>query len=127
MLLLLCFILNHHEFFFPHKFQICSFVIFPKQLFAAYKEIHNLTIFDHTQRSTTTERRITIGGQIIAVMEIVPQIEIDWLQLIFGNALLQPISVRNCTGPERVVFCILIFDIIPRSALVGFSLLRATN
>ena len=35
--------------------------------------------------------------------------------------------MRNFLGPERGVFCILIIDIILKSALVGFSLLRASD
>ena len=38
-----------------------------------------------------------------------------------------PISVRDCPGSEHGVFCILIVDLILRSSLVGFSLLRARN
>ena len=35
--------------------------------------------------------------------------------------------MRNCPGPERIFFCILIIDHIFRRALVFFSLLRAIN
>ena len=35
--------------------------------------------------------------------------------------------MSNFLGPERGVFCILIIDIILKSALVGFSLLRASD
>ena len=40
---------------------------------------------------------------------------------------MHPTSVRYCPGPEHGVFYISIVDIILRSALVGFSLLRASN
>ena len=55
------------------------------------------------------------------------QIYITWLQLIFGNTLLYPISVRDFPGPEHSVFFIFIVDIISRSALVGFSRLHASG
>ena len=35
--------------------------------------------------------------------------------------------MRDFPGPEHGVFCISIVDIISRSALVGFSILRASN
>ena len=35
--------------------------------------------------------------------------------------------MRNCPGTERGVLCIAIVDIISRSSLVGFSLLRASD
>ena len=38
-----------------------------------------------------------------------------------------PISVSGCPGPECGIFCILIVDLIFRSALVLFSLLLARN
>ena len=44
---------------------------------------------------------------------------------ILGNALLQPKRVSDCPGPERDILSIAIVDIISRSALVRFSLLRA--
>ena len=37
------------------------------------------------------------------------------------------ISVSNCTGHEHGVFCILIIDLILRSALAGFSMLCASD
>ena len=52
---------------------------------------------------------------------------VAWIHLIFCNTLMHPISVSDCPGPERGVFCILIFDLISSSALVCFSLLRASN
>ena len=50
-----------------------------------------------------------------------------WLQVIFGNALLSPVSFSNFTGPERGIFCVSIFDIISRSVPVVFSMLRPSN
>ena len=85
---------------------------------------HSLFITTHTKN---TERRSTIRGRMIVVREIFTQIEITWIQLILGNILLCPISVRSCPGPECGVFCILIVDLILRSALVGFILLRASD
>ena len=38
-----------------------------------------------------------------------------------------PVTARDCPGPERGVLCILIIDLILGSALVGFSLLHASN
>ena len=38
-----------------------------------------------------------------------------------------PVSVLNYPGPERNIFCISIVDLILRSALVLFSLLREIN
>ena len=35
--------------------------------------------------------------------------------------------MSNCPGPELVVFCIAIVDLILRSAVVVFSLLHASN
>ena len=43
------------------------------------------------------------------------------------NTLLYPVSVVNFPGPERGVFCILIVNLISRSAPLVFSLLRAIN
>ena len=60
-------------------------------------------------------------------MKISTQTKISWIQLIFGNTLLYPVSVSNLPEPERGIFCILIVDIIFRSTLVVFSLLRASN
>ena len=57
------------------------------------------------------------------VREIVNQIQIAWLQLIFGNTLLYLVSVTDCTGPEHGILCILIVDIISRRAYIGFILL----
>ena len=37
-----------------------------------------------------------------------------------------PITVRNCLGPEHGMFSIAIDDLILRSALLGFSLLRTS-
>ena len=61
------------------------------------------------------------------VREISTQIKTTWIQLIFGNALLQPTSVRKCPGPEYVVFCIEIVDITFIRSLAGFSLLRSMD
>ena len=47
--------------------------------------------------------------------------------MIFANTLLHPASVRNCPGSELGIFCISIVDIILRSVLVVFGLLRASN
>ena len=47
--------------------------------------------------------------------------------LVSGNTLLYPVSVSYCPGSEQDVFCISIIGIILRSALVLFSLLRASN
>ena len=38
-----------------------------------------------------------------------------------------PISVSDFPEPEGGVFCVFIVDLISRSVLVGFSLLRASN
>ena len=38
-----------------------------------------------------------------------------------------PISVSDCPGPERGVFYISIVDLVSSSALVGLSLLCASN
>ena len=43
--------------------------------------------------------------------------------VILGNTLLQPTSVSDWSGTERDVLSIAIVDLIPRSALVMFSLL----
>ena len=43
------------------------------------------------------------------------------------HEILYPVSVSNCLGPDHGIFCILIIDLILRSALVVFSLLRACN
>ena len=50
---------------------------------------------------------------------------IDRLQVNYGNPLLYPVSVSDCTSPERVVFCISIVDLISKSAVVLFTLLCA--
>ena len=55
------------------------------------------------------------------------QKQIDWIPVISGNTLLYPVSVRDCPGPKRGVFCILILDLISRSALVLLILLCASN
>ena len=52
------------------------------------------------------ERRRTVRGWLIVIRKITNQIKIAWLQLIFNNKLLYPISVSNCPGTERGVFCI---------------------
>ena len=81
---------------------------------------HHLTILlfyrPHTEN---TEIQSTVGGRLIVVREIVTQIYISWLQLIFGNKLLHPISARNLSVLERGVFCIAIVDIILIRALLG--------
>ena len=61
------------------------------------------------------------------VKEILTQTLSAWIQLIFGNTLLHPVSVRDLPVPERGVFYILIVDIILRITLVVFSMLRAIN
>ena len=38
-----------------------------------------------------------------------------------------PVSVIDCPGTERGLFCISIIDLVLRSALIFFSLLRASN
>ena len=52
---------------------------------------------------------------------------ITWIQVILGNTLMYPVSVNNYPRPERGVFCILIVDLISKSALKFFSLLFAIN
>ena len=64
---------------------------------------------------------------MIVVREILTHIKITWLQEIFGNELLYPVSLRDCPGLERGIFCISIVDTILRRDLVVFSLLRARN
>ena len=46
---------------------------------------------------------------------------------MLDNPLLYQVSVRNLPGPEHGVFYISIIDLILRSELVLFSLLRASN
>ena len=75
----------------------------------------------------TTERWSTIEGHLKVTRKIFNQTKIAWIQVIFGNTLLYPVSLSNCPGPERGVLCISIVDIISRSTLVVFSLLRAIN
>ena len=40
---------------------------------------------------------------------------------------MKPISVSDFPGPERGVFCISIVDLILRSTLVAFTMLRASD
>ena len=47
--------------------------------------------------------------------------------MILGNPLLQQVSVINFPGPECCVFCIFIFDLISKSTLALYNLLRASN
>ena len=68
-----------------------------------------------------------MGGQMIVVRYIFTQTNIPWLQVIFGNTLLHTFSVRDCPGTDCGVFWIWIVDIISRSALLVFSLLRASS
>ena len=75
----------------------------------------------------TTERRRTIRCQLIFVREILTQTWTAWFQVIFENILLYPVSVSYWVGPDCGIFCILIVDIILRSSLLDFSLLRAIN
>ena len=46
---------------------------------------------------------------------------------VSDNTLLYPASVRDCSGPERGVLCISIVDLIFRSAMAVFSMLRAIS
>ena len=64
---------------------------------------------------------------MIVVRYILNQAQITWLQVIFVNTLLYPISMSNCLGPECGVFCISIVNLILRSVLVVFSLVSAIN
>ena len=45
----------------------------------------------------------------------------------YGNPLLYPVSVRDFPSPELGVFCIYIVGFISKSALVLFTLLRASK
>ena len=72
-------------------------------------------------------RQSSIRGQPFVVRQILNHTIISWIQVILGNTLLYPVSVKDCPGPECGVFCILTLNIISRSALVLFSLLRARN
>ena len=83
--------------------------------------------FFYHSHTANTERCILIGGWVIVRREIETQIKIAWIQIIFGNALVQPTIVCDSPWPERGIFGIVIVDIISRSALVWLCLLCASD
>ena len=74
-----------------------------------------------------TKSWINIRGQPIVMIQIFNQTETDRLEVNYGNALLYTVSVIDCLRPGSSVLCILIVDIILKSALILFSLLRVSN
>ena len=64
---------------------------------------------------------------MIVARYIWTQTQITWLQVIFGNKLLYPVSMSNCHGPECWNFFIYIVDLMLRRTLVVFSMLCASN
>ena len=64
---------------------------------------------------------------MIVVREILSQTQMKRNQEIFGDTLLYPVILSDCPGSKRGVFYILVVDLILRSALVVFILLRSSN
>ena len=62
------------NFYFLVNIEYVPFWYFWTQFLSADKEIHNIPIFDHPQRSATTEIWITIGGKQIMARDILTQI-----------------------------------------------------
>ena len=132
--LLLCTIWNYHgTLIFSQTLNLFLSDIIEYNYFASDITIHKfrfLIIINFGfcyPNHATTEVWSTIGGKNDWGEGDHESDKITWLQVFLGNALLYPVSVSNCPGPERVVFCISIVDIIPRSTLVVFSMLRAIN
>ena len=123
--ILLCFIINHHQNLLNSKNCINFFVIFCNTMFC-YIKVHlwSPKIFDHRQKAKF-ERWGSIRGRPTVVRDIVTLVYIVWIQWFLGNTLLKPTSVSYFPGPENDVLSVVIIDLISRSALVGFSLLCA--
>ena len=59
------------------------------------------------------------------VVDISIQLLIDQIQVKCVNTLLYPVSVSNCTNPERGILGIFIGDLTSTSALLLLTLLSA--
>ena len=64
---------------------------------------------------------------LIVASNILTQTKITYLQVLFTNTLLYPVSLSYCLLPEHGAFCILTVDIMMISAPIVFSILCASN
>ena len=121
--------------FFSHKHRIYSCVLFLNtNIFGSDKEIHNLQFLINNNKysnqaqviKTNDHWRTGIYKGSANRCEGDCDSDLNFMDsAILGNTLLQPKRVSDCPRPERDILSIAIVDIILRSALVRFSILRA--
>ena len=136
---LLCFILKFVYHCFPRKFRISGFLVFSVTIIRSSKRIITISIYNinihqhlklhnsHYIKSANNKQQSNIRGRMIVVSQILNQVQIYRLQVDYRNQLLYSVSVINCPSSEHGVLCILIVDIVSKSALVLFTLLSARN
>ena len=125
------------ELCFSQKYRICLFMLYPNETFLQYtKKSINFDFWSSTASEDTklllsnqgnTKIRSSIGGLMIVMRKILIQNLTAWLQVLFGNKLLHPVSVSNFPGPKHGVFYILIVDLILRGAMLLSSMVCASN
>ena len=134
LLFLSCLLLNcHRTFLFLQKLNLFIFGIFNYHIFAAVKTIYKFWFLSTT---TSANNKFMLPKPIYHWKTEHYQglddhcevyLDSDINCLASDNTLLYPVSMIDCPGPEHGIFCISVVDTILKSALVLFSMLRASN